>query len=354
MKNHQSLICEIKNQLSTDLLLPAYQKDWTPENPHFGFCSIASEALFFLMGGLKSGLKAQTARDEDGIVHWWLKTEKGEILDPTSSQYTLKGKKPPYEKARGGGFMGMRIDEGNPWGFDRKPSIRASKLLKKIIQARTVYWLSDTPVISSDNSLPRTWWENQGLNFEQAYEWLKKNEFDWNKKLGSHYPLEIAISCTNPLVLEQFYKEKDANLLELATPPLLFLLFEKYADSECILDSVEKDIFDEKELKLVLTHSPSYLEYKGQTLLEYWSKNIFFSDHQLSDSEIWGAGKAISSLIEKGYHFSIKDERVLEKVKMKFNSNIQDEINGLLAKMLQLKLTQNLDFNDTIKSKKYV
>ena len=123
----------VVSNLTPDLLLPEFQKSWSPKNPTAGFCSVASEAVFFLLGGGPAGWKAQTARDSKGVVHWWLAHDDGRIVDPTSAQYTTQGRQPPYSEARGGGFQGMRTDPDSPWGFGRKPSARAARLLERII-----------------------------------------------------------------------------------------------------------------------------------------------------------------------------------------------------------------------------
>lgn len=60
------------------------------------------------------------ARDEDGVVHWWLEDEKGAILDPTAEQYTDLGKTPPYSKGRRGGFL------------TKAPSYRARTILDQL------------------------------------------------------------------------------------------------------------------------------------------------------------------------------------------------------------------------------
>jgi hypothetical protein len=128
------IIHAVRAHLTPDLLLPEFRKTWSKANPTAGFCSVASEAAFFLLGGGPAGWKAQTARDSDGIVHWWLAHDSGLLLDLTADQYTARGMPVPYAsgKGRGGGFQGMRTDPDSPWGFGRRPSARAAVLLERI------------------------------------------------------------------------------------------------------------------------------------------------------------------------------------------------------------------------------
>lgn len=138
--NLSQLRTTIQACLSPDLLHKNFRPQWAPDNPTWGFCSVASEAAWFVLGGSQKGWSAYTARDEKGIVHWWLQHTSGLIFDPTEEQYTSQGKKPPYRAGaagRIGGFMGVRKDEGNEWGFDRKPSLRAQQLLDKMVEHAT-------------------------------------------------------------------------------------------------------------------------------------------------------------------------------------------------------------------------
>lgn len=143
MNNHKPFACAnleqlrsaIQQSLTPDLLLPVFQKNWTPANPTAGFCSVASEAAWFVLGGAQQGWSARTARDHNNVVHWWLQHTSGLIFDPTVEQYTSFGLRPPYQTncaVKACGFMGVRQDPNNEWGFERKPSLRAQKLLNAI------------------------------------------------------------------------------------------------------------------------------------------------------------------------------------------------------------------------------
>lgn len=139
----EQLTQRIKRCLDPSLLRPPYDAQWTAENPTAGFCSVASEAAWFVLGGKEGGWVAHAARDTDGSTHWWLMHESGCRYDPTADQYYLAGKTPPYErgiKSIPCGFMGVRRDVNSPWGTERKPSLRAQALLER---------MQAVPVVSS-------------------------------------------------------------------------------------------------------------------------------------------------------------------------------------------------------------
>jgi hypothetical protein len=117
--NTDFLIQVIRQNLSPDLLKPAFRKNWTAENPTYGHCYVATETLYHLLGGKKSGWKPCVGKDEAGNCHWWLQNEAGERLDVTDEQYLYKAQKPPYEKGRGCGFL------------TKQPSKRAQILIQR-------------------------------------------------------------------------------------------------------------------------------------------------------------------------------------------------------------------------------
>ena len=115
-------IRNIKAVLSDDLLSRNYRYISELKNRDIttGHCYIASEALYHLIGGKKSGYSPRVARESDGETHWYLENKDGKKLDPTRSQYTKIGEEPPYAKGRGCGFL------------TRKPSKRASIIIQRI------------------------------------------------------------------------------------------------------------------------------------------------------------------------------------------------------------------------------
>jgi hypothetical protein len=98
----KELIQAIQAALSPDLIPKDYRG--RTDNPMFGHCYHASEALYRSLGGKTSGYKAQRGVDNDGVSHWWVESPTGEILDPTAAQYTDFDKTPPYHNAKGASF----------------------------------------------------------------------------------------------------------------------------------------------------------------------------------------------------------------------------------------------------------
>lgn len=85
--------------------LKEHDKPGTP--PSMGFCYIASEALFHMLGGSASGwrpVRAGYTEDGEDKDHWWLEHDN-ETLDPTVSQFTDQGKSPPYAIGKPRSFM---------------------------------------------------------------------------------------------------------------------------------------------------------------------------------------------------------------------------------------------------------
>lgn len=86
-------------------------------------------------------------RDGQAGTHWWLENRQtGERFDPTEEQYRSQGRQPPYERGlpgQGAGFMGIRRDEENPWGFERRPSSRALRLLERVLGDQSISQLRE-------------------------------------------------------------------------------------------------------------------------------------------------------------------------------------------------------------------
>jgi hypothetical protein len=108
-----NLICRVQSCLSDDLRKPVYQGH---SNRFTGHCYVASEALYHLLGGKGAGLKPMVVRVGNG-THWFLKTDSGDILDPTVQQFP---ELPPYAQARPCGFL------------TKHPSKRARVLISRV------------------------------------------------------------------------------------------------------------------------------------------------------------------------------------------------------------------------------
>jgi len=117
----QDLSKQVESVLSPDLLQKKY-REANKKNPMFGHCYAASEALFHLLGGVDSSWRPMRAKDEAGIVHWWLVNEDDARLDVTAAQYTSLGKSPPYDSGVRGAFL---------TGY-AKPSKRAVAIIDRV------------------------------------------------------------------------------------------------------------------------------------------------------------------------------------------------------------------------------
>jgi hypothetical protein len=84
--------------LDDGLRKPKYRGD---PNPYKGHCYVATESLFYLMGGPRSGATPMNVQHE-GDQHWYLKLKDGRVKDLTSKQFRTPV---PYDKARGRGFL---------------------------------------------------------------------------------------------------------------------------------------------------------------------------------------------------------------------------------------------------------
>lgn len=128
----QELTQALKKGFVPELLTSSYKENYSEFNPEYGFCSVASEVAWFLLGGKKAGWTAYNVRD-GAETHWWIQHTDGTRYDPTASQYYNVDKHPPYERGllgRPGGFMGIRKDPDSAWGGERKPGMRAQQMME--------------------------------------------------------------------------------------------------------------------------------------------------------------------------------------------------------------------------------
>ena len=95
-------------------------------NPHplAGYCYVAAEACYHLLGGKRAGylpVRCHFWQGADRVTHWWLEHQDGTRIDPTAEQF---GPESPslasiYSFGIGGGFL------------TRKPSRRAALVIKR-------------------------------------------------------------------------------------------------------------------------------------------------------------------------------------------------------------------------------
>ena len=92
----------VQRSLTPDLLKPRYRRlhQHSVVHPMTGYCAVASEALYHLLGGKAAGLTPVVLRIWDG-THWWLRDRSGNVIDLTAQQF---GDPVPYHLGRGCGF----------------------------------------------------------------------------------------------------------------------------------------------------------------------------------------------------------------------------------------------------------
>ncbi len=106
----------VRASLSNDLLEPEFRRQVEAgAHPLTGHCYVASEALWHLRGGERSGLTPMQLQHE-GVSHWWLQGPRGGIVDLTDMQFRTPV---PYDK-------------GHPRAFlDPTPSRRARTVIRR-------------------------------------------------------------------------------------------------------------------------------------------------------------------------------------------------------------------------------
>lgn len=102
----ETVAAAIRRHLTPDLL----HKDWRPggkfykpgKHPHFGYCNVASQALYWILGAKEAGYKPVRVQHE-GATHWWVRASDGQIWDLTAEQFETPV---PYEDGRAAFFPG--------------------------------------------------------------------------------------------------------------------------------------------------------------------------------------------------------------------------------------------------------
>lgn len=82
-KREQSLVEAVRSVLTPELL----PREWQ-DHPHpmGGYCYVASEALYYMLGGTEAGLTAKRAPCPGG-EHWWVEGPHGKLIDATADQF---------------------------------------------------------------------------------------------------------------------------------------------------------------------------------------------------------------------------------------------------------------------------
>lgn len=106
-ENLNKVIGLIRNNLTIDLL-PKKMKDRNingGSNGTYGHCHTAAGVIYKIFG--PKNVHMHRGLDDENLYHWWILDKNGNIIDPTSEQYTLLGKVPPYDKGEKAGLLGF-------------------------------------------------------------------------------------------------------------------------------------------------------------------------------------------------------------------------------------------------------
>lgn len=104
--------------LTPDLLTAEWSALRTEEShPLLGFCYVASEAMYHLMGGATAGWTVFRCDLPGGGTHWWLTDPTGTAVDLTAEQFPTP---PDYRTGRRTTFL------------SKQPSKRASRLIARV------------------------------------------------------------------------------------------------------------------------------------------------------------------------------------------------------------------------------
>lgn len=106
-ENLNRVIESIRCNLTIDLL-PKKMQDRNingGSNGTYGHCHTAAGVIYKIFG--PKNVHMYRALDDEGLYHWWVVDKSGKIVDPTSEQYTLLGKVPPYDKGQKAGLLGF-------------------------------------------------------------------------------------------------------------------------------------------------------------------------------------------------------------------------------------------------------
>lgn len=105
--NLQKVITSIRNNLTIDLL-PKKMQDRNVNggsNGTYGHCHTAAGVIYKIFG--PKNVHMYRALDDEGIYHWWIVDKNGKLIDPTSEQYFLLNRIPPYANGNKAGLLGF-------------------------------------------------------------------------------------------------------------------------------------------------------------------------------------------------------------------------------------------------------
>lgn len=106
-ENLNRVIESIRCNLTIDLLPKKMQERNISggSNGTYGHCHTAAGVIYKIFG--PKNVHMYRALDDENLYHWWVVDKNGKIVDPTSEQYTLLGKVPPYDQGQKAGLLGF-------------------------------------------------------------------------------------------------------------------------------------------------------------------------------------------------------------------------------------------------------
>jgi len=118
-------------------------------HPHTGHAYGATEALYHLLGGRKSGYQPCLVRHE-GHHHWFLKhPESGEVLDPANEHFETK---PNYDAGSVRGFMTGDIPSAKAYDLVRKVRRAKRSLSRSQAEPEPATEKTDAPVKKTEST----------------------------------------------------------------------------------------------------------------------------------------------------------------------------------------------------------
>lgn len=109
----------ISKNLTPKLLSTRYREE-NENNPMYGHCYHATQALYYLMD--TNCLIPMSGKDYRDDYHWWLQ-DGDKIYDVTAGQYYSVGKFPPYENGK----------RGRWYGYQQRPHQRSLDLMVRVL-----------------------------------------------------------------------------------------------------------------------------------------------------------------------------------------------------------------------------
>ena len=109
-------------------------------DPTTGFCSVAVEAVWAMLGGNAAGYRRVQVEAPGGGTHWFIRTDDGRIIDPTAAQFGRARVR--YELGRGRGIpvtrkYGALYRGDEDLLISNKAAYLASKARKKLRVSRS-------------------------------------------------------------------------------------------------------------------------------------------------------------------------------------------------------------------------